>query len=142
MIASARGIADVTANEITHGKTKAELRDMLATRLSGGQADQVFFLAILHDLLPWDDEAAGISVDALSSVLQGLGFSRGRRGLQRDLKALHEAAWIEYEDFHSGRLWKRLYRQPVCAAIDPALAELLNHEASTQAPGVIQRRGS
>ncbi|MFU8832871.1 MAG: hypothetical protein ACNA7J_12050 [Wenzhouxiangella sp.] len=80
-------------------------------------------LFVLHDLLPWKDEAQGLTVPELVDLLTRTGFDCQRDTVGRDLRELEKLVFLEYEKRGGKVFWKRVYDTPLTRALanPPAL---------------------
>jgi hypothetical protein len=66
-------------------------------------------LFLIHDLLPWQDDAEGLTATQIRQQLRNLGINCGIRTLERYLATLLRVAYIDWEG-EKPRRYRRLYR--------------------------------
>ena len=75
---------------------------------------------VLHDLLPWRDDARGLTVKDLVALLGGMGYACQPDTVARDLRELDEFAYLERYTLNGTVYWKRLYETFITQALgDP-----------------------
>ena len=100
-----------------------EMEDSSANSQYASLAGRLASLVAIHDALPHEDEAPGLTVSEIQKLLKGFGLHLPRHTVNRYLKDAADLFWI-YEEGSCGRavLWKRVHEENLCARIRP-LAE-------------------